>query len=415
MNDLELTEHESDRLRELLHRRADRIQVATPQFDVVTPTHDAPRRGNGRWFAAAAAAVVVLAAVGGAWWLSSDGTDRIDTVPAEPTVTVAPQVLEQTGIWRLPEGLDGYTVAGAQDGGSNDVSSATTPGVLAVDDPEDPQRWLMVQAYDELGEVPETARQVQLSDQVNASLIPTDGSTWFQITPTGEPGSDRVVSGSALGFDEVELVELLTEHFGPVDALTRASSSTAPMEAMLADAGFDGANELVWQGDEDTGPGGGNQSIELTLLSDDGTEVVVMLNDSATPAWAQVIRLLMSAELFSMPMADQQPLAMSIRTRSDLGRGVLESSMGPAGQQPAASLTVLTDDGVMINVYPAGMVATPQPIGSLSEEQQLRIINSLRAMPEREFLTRLSELGAEFIGADSMGGTVTTMQGGPGG
>lgn len=414
MSDLELTDHESDRLRELLHRRADRIQVTTPQFDVVSPTHDALRRGNGRWFAAAAAAVVVLAAVGGAWWLSSDGTDRIDSVPAEPTVTVAPQVLEEAGIWRLPEGLDGYQVVGAQDGGSNDVSAATTPGVLAVDDPEDPQRWLMAQAYDELGEVPATARQVQLSDQVTASLIPTDGSTWFQITPTGEPGSDLVVSGSALGVGDAELIQLLTDHLGSVDALTKASSSTTPMEAMLADAGFDGANELVWQGDEDTGPGGGNRAIELTLLSDDGSEIVVVLNGSNIPQWAQLARLLMSAELFSLPMAEQQPFAMSIRVRPDLGRGVLESSTGAAGREPATSLGVMTDDGVMINVFQGRLVVDPQPIGSLTEEQQLRIINSLRAMSEDEFLARLSELGAEFIGPDDPM-TTTTVIGTPGG
>ena len=321
-------------------------------------------------------------------------------------------MLEQAGIWRLPEGLDGYQVVGAADGGSNDVSSATTPGVLAVDLPEDLQRWLMVQAYDEFGEVPETARQVQLSNEVTASLIPTDGSTWFQITPTGEPGSDRVATGSALGIDDEELVQLLTDHLGSIDALTQAGSSTAPMEAMLTDAGFDGSNTLVWQGDEDPGPGGGNQAIELTLLRDDGTEVVVMLNDSVTPAWAQLVRLRMSAELFSMPMADQQPLAMSIRTRSDLGRGVLENSMGPVGQDPATSLAVLTDDGVVINVYPAGMAATPQPIGSLSDDEQLRIINSLRAMSEDEFRSRLAELGGEFIGAES--GVTTTVIGSPG-
>lgn len=414
MSELELTDHESDRLRELLHRRADRIQVTTPEFDVTGPTSEAPRPGNGRWLAAAAAVVLVLAAVGGAWWLSSDGTDRIDSVPAEPTVTVAPLVLEQTGIWRLPEGLDGYTFLGAQDGGSNDVSSATTPGVLAVDLPEDPRRWLMVQAYDEFGEVPETARQVQLSNEVTASLIPTDGSAWFQITPTGEPGSDRVVTGSALGIDEEELVQLLTDHLGSIDALTRAGTSTTPMEAMLTDAGFDGSNTLVWQGGDDTGPGGGHRSVQLTLLRDDGTEIVVVLNDSDTPAWAQLVQLLMSAELFSLPSEYQEPIDMSIRVRPDLGRGVLESSTGVAGREPATSLGVLTDDGVMINVYPAGRVAAPPQIASLSEAEQLRIINSLRSMPEREFLTRLSELGAEFMGpGDPM--PTTTVIGTPGG
>ena len=138
MSDLELTDHESDRLRELLHRRADRIQVTTPQFDVVSPTHDALRRGNGRWFAAAAAAVVVLAAVGGAWWLSSDGTDRIDSVPAEPTVTVAPQVLEEAGIWRLAAvALPGAAVLAGRSVACTLVFSV--PLVPAPDTPGDPE------------------------------------------------------------------------------------------------------------------------------------------------------------------------------------------------------------------------------------------------------------------------------------
>ncbi|MFN7150627.1 MAG: hypothetical protein ACK4V6_14275 [Microthrixaceae bacterium] len=414
MSDLELTEHESDRLRELLHRRADRIQVTTPQFDVVSPSDETPRRTNGRWFAAAAV-VLVLAAVGGAWWLSSDdGADRIDSVPAEPTVTVAPQVLEQDGIWRLPEGLDGYQVVGAQDGGSFDSSMDGTPGMLAVDDLADPQRWLMAQGYDELGELPESTREVQLSDQVTASLIPIDGSTWFRLAPTTAPTTGAVVSGSALGFDEAELIGLLTEHLGTFATLTDANSSSAPFAPLLADAGLgpeSGRGEaLEWEGNGDGGPGSSNQQLQVTLASDDGTEVLVVMNQDKSPPWAVAVRLRLTAELLSFQSLGTPQGSLSVRPRLDLGRNVLENiATTPTGT--ASSIVAITDDSTWISATPSYMAAADEPPAPLSEDEQLRIINSLRAMSEDEFLNELSELGAEFIGAEPM--TTTTMQGGP--
>ena len=228
MSDTELTDTEAARLRQLLHRAADSLEVTTPDADPVDLRPATQRHGRGRWLFAAAAGrgrggrgrLVAVGRRRGPHRHRSRGADRHGRTP----------VLEQTGIWRLPEDLDGYRVVGAQDGGSFDSSSVDTPGVLAVDDPEDPQRWLLVQAYDELGELdelPAGTRQVELSDEVTVTLVPTSGSTWFRVAPTGDVSGYLPISGSALGIDEAELTELLAERFGTVGALAATADSTA--------------------------------------------------------------------------------------------------------------------------------------------------------------------------------------------
>lgn len=420
MSDTELTDAEADRLRQLLHRAADSLDVTTPDHVELQPTRTRP--GPGRWLAAAA--VLVVAAVGAAWWLSGDDAERIDTGPAEPTVTVAPQVLEQTGVWRLPEALDGYRVIGAQDSGFAVSSSVDNPGVLAVDDPDEPTRWLLVQAYDELGEPPPDARRVGLSDEVTAALVPTSGSTWFRITPTGEESGELVISGSALGGEDP--LPLLIKHFGTVDQLAAAAGSTAPMEAMLDDAGF-GDDRLVWRGGDDPGPGSNGRSIQLTLVDDEGAEVLVDLTGSDAPTWSQVLRLRMAAEIMSIASLEfPAAVAGSITPRPDLGRNVLESTYAAEGADPFRTLAVLTDDGVLISVSATATVAAGAPPGpgsapALTEEQQLRILNSLRAISEEEFRARLAELGAEFVEPETAplivdtapDGTATPLTGGP--
>jgi len=355
--------------------------------------------------------MLAVAAVGGARWLSAGDEDRLDTGPAEPPVTVAPEVLEQAGIWRLPEGLDGYRVLGAMDGGSYDTSNSDHPGVLAVDDPGDPQRWLMVEAYDQWGEDPTNSRQVALSDQVTAVLVPAGESTWFQLTATEADPGEAVVSGAARGVDEAELVTQLTRHFGDAPALAASQSSTDAMKAMLRDVGLDGEHQLAWLGGgaDDSPPA--TQVLQVTLMGDDGTEVVVELVDGDQPPWAQALRLRLAGEVISMPQDGAPGLSMSMRPRPDLGPNVVETSSAVPGRPDTAGLVVITDDGVTITVTQAALVENLPSVTPLSEEQQLGIINSLRAMSESEFRAQLSELGAEFLESPPLDGTITTVQG----
>jgi hypothetical protein len=419
MSDTELTDTEADRLRDVFHRAAGALEVTTPDLDSVDLRAATPvRRGRGRWLFAAAAVLVVVA-LGAGWWLTATGEDRVDTGPAEPPVTVAPQVLEQTGIWRLPEDLDGYRVGGAQDGGSFDSSSVDTPGVLAVDDTEDPTRWLMVQAYDELGELdaaPAGTRQVELSDEVTVTLVPTSGSTWFRVAPTGDTAGSPPISGSALGIDEAELTRLLAGNLGTVGELEATADSTDTLEALLDDAGF-GDDRIVWQGAGDGGPGSRNQQVQVSLAGDDGSEVTIIMNRGDSTAWSAAVRLRLNAELISISSAGTAQGTISVRPRPELGPNVLENVAEVPGQPPATYLAVLSDDGAWLTALPTFSSATglePATSTTLPEEDQLRIINSLRAMSEDEFRARLAELGAEFIGADSVG-TTTTVIGTPGG
>jgi hypothetical protein len=415
MSDTELTEltgPEAERLRALLHRAADSLDVTTPDHLEIEP---ARRRPNpGRWLGAAAA-VLVIAAIGAAWWLSGDDGQRIDTGPAEPSVTVAPRVLEEAGVWRLPEGLDGYRIVGARADDASSVYHADRPGVVEVDDPDEPTRWLSVSAYDELGSVPPDSAEVPLSDEVTAELVPTGGSTWFRLMPNGEPLSELIVSGSALGFDEAELTGLLTEHLGTREALQAAADGTEPMVALLDDAGL-GGERLVWEGGDDPGPGSRSRSSELTLVDDDGAEVLVTMVGGDAAPWFYILRFQMIAELTSITLPERSAtFTRSVTRRSDLGRNVLESTITADGLDTIRSLAAVTDDGVTLGVTPSYPEAgAPDTLPSLTEEQQLRIINSLRATSEDEFRARLAELGVEFIGADSAGVT-TTIEGAPGG
>ncbi len=419
MSDTELTETEAARLREVFHRAAGALEVTTPDLDTFDLQAATPRRrGRGRGLFAAAAVLVVVA-LGAGWWLTATGEDRVDTGPAEPPVTVAPEVVEQDGIWRLPEGLDGYTVVGAQDGGSFDTSSVDTPGVLAVDDPEEPARWLLVQAYDELGELdqlPSGTRQVALSDEVTATLVPTSGSIWFRLMPTGDGPAEPVISGSALGIDEGALTELLADRFGTVGGLAAAADSTDTLEALLDDAGFGENHRLVWQGAGDGGPGSRNAQVQVSLAGEDGTEVTVITNQSDSPAWAAAVRLRLTAELIStISSGGTQQGTIAVQPRPDLGPNVLESTTEVPGQPPAVYLTAISDDGTSISALPTFTSATglePASPASLPEEQQLRIINSLRAMSEEQFRARLAELGAEFAESATSGLLVTGTPGG---
>jgi hypothetical protein len=409
MNGTELSEAEQDRLRDLLHRAADGLHVTTPP----APSHwSHPSRRRTAWFAAAA--LLVVAALGATWWLARPPRDHVVAGPLE-LQRIDPTVLEETGIWRLPENLPGYRVIGAQDGGSFDGSAADTPGVLAVDEPQDPTRWLLARASAELPEQPANARRVPLSDDVTATLVRTDESIWFQAEPAEGSSIGAVVSGSAKGIDEASLVDLLSEHVGSLESLTTAGTSTGPMTAMADEMGLD-EHRMVWQEGEG-GPGTANEQVQVSLKGNGDTEVTLILNRTSTPAWALPAWLTLSAELLSIRSEGTAEIGLSVRTRSDLGRNVVETTASSDGatQDPEAFLTVITDDGVTISALRSYLLDEPSDAAPLLEQQQLRIINSLRAMPQEDFLARLSEMGAEYVGPDSMVTTTTTFGPGPGG
>ena len=137
------------------------------------------------------------------------------------------------------------------------------------------------------------------------------------------------------------------------------------------------------------------------------------------PAWAQRLRFEQQADLSSIALDDVGPGVVYRATpRPELGRNVLEMSSSSDGMPTVTSLLVFTDDGVMISVARAATIDQVRRTGRdpLPEAEQLRIVNSLRAMSESAFTEQLTALGVEFVtaGGTTPGGLepTTTVPGG---
>lgn len=403
----ELSTDESDRLRGLLDRAAASVQV--PDRDVPAGTSRRARSSYRRGAAwSAAAAVVLLGGIG--VWLAVGGPDgpEIDAGPATeteqgPPVTISPTVLDETGVWRLPEGLDGFQLAAVNETGfSSGWSSA--PGVLAVDSPDDPQRWVLVEAYDQFGVVPASARTHQISEYVTAAIIgPAPGNTslWFQLE-AGDGPYDAVVSGVVDGVDEPSLVAALAEAFAAPGNLMNGEGFDAGVEMLLEALGLTDAETIRWAGDDNhAGDGSSRPSIELTLLDPAGREAVVQIAGSAgTPGWAEAIRFELTGDLSSIAYQEQglgSSFDYRMVRRNDLGPNVVETTPSLSGWRGEPLLTVFSDDGVMISTDLASAATEPQG-AHLTIDEQLQVINSLRSMSEQEFLRRAAASGADVTG-----------------
>lgn len=405
--ELDLTAAQADDLTALLRGAAARVEVPAP----AAPVRYSSRRPPTRWLAAAA--LVVVAAIGAGWWFTADDGERVQSGPADPStppVTVAPHVLEQTGVWRLPEGLDGYELVAAQSTGFSSGWEGSAPGRLAVDDPADPQRWMLVEAYNQFGVPPATARAVELSDEVNGFTVSwgTSGPIWFQLEPTSV---DAVVSGAVSGIGQAELERVLAEVFAAPGNLSRGEGFDASIDQLTERFALTDGTRFDWDGSSNTthGGAGARPSIELTLMGDPGVpnpgdgpggpEVAVQIaGTDGAPAWAQLLRFELSGDLSLIAAQDQGlagPPTYSMRRRPDLGRNVIETLVARSGTRSPPLLSVFTDDGVLITANLA-LVAVDIVTEALSEAEQLRIINSLVAMSEDEFAERLSAAGVEF-------------------
>lgn len=360
MNDTELTElthPEADRLRALLHRAADSLDVTTPEHAELVPTRG--RRTPGRWLAVAAA-VLLIAAVGATvMLLGDDGDQRIDTGPADPSVTIAPRVLEQSGIWRLPEELDGYRLLSAT------PASSVRSVMLAVDDEATPTRWLSVTNYGVEIPLDDRTEVVALPSGQDLLLRPVDGEGG--VTRYGlRAGDGTFITGTFSGVDREDVVDLW--------------SSTTPDAAGLASLDLPAGLRATWNAEGD--PLEPSRSVDLALVDDDGNRVTVVVGE--TELSAAVAELRQRVLLLDLSSTAEQ----SVTRRPDLGPGVLQVRTDAEGVPPGArnTLVVVAADGTIISATGAGDEAT-----------QLRIINSLRALPEQEFRDAVREAGGELI------------------
>ncbi len=422
MNDPEPT-RDTDELRAAMRRAAAGVEVPPTPSMPSLPTRPSTTR---RFAPLLVAAAVVLIAGLGAWAiLGDDGSRRVESGPARPDdtdgphVTIDPTVLEQTGVWRLPEGLDDVTLVAAQSTGFSTGFEGSAPGRLAVDDPDDPQRWMMVQAYNEFGVAPRASRPFTVSDEVEGFTVSSGmGSMiWFQIEPTSV---DAVVSGTVSGIDEQQLTDALTEIFAAPGNSMPGEGFDSSIEQLTEQLGLTDSEIYDWDGDANTTHGGegSRPSIELTLMDDasvpnpgdglGGPEVTVSIaGTDGAPTWAQMLRYELMGDASLVAGADAGLTDIptySMHRRPDLGPQVIETRAALSGVRTPPILTVFTDDGVMLS---ANLATTATTIGSegLTEAEQLRIINSLVAMDEQAFLDRLDADGIEFIrAANSPGG-----------
>lgn len=392
MSDTELGEREAAHLRGLLHRAAAQVEVPDrTSLDVPLP-REPRRKGPGRWLAAAA--VVALAGVGTLWWLGTP-EERIETVPADPTVTVARHVLEERGIWRVPEGLDGYRLASAMG------PSAMTVGILlAVDDVDEPSRWISLAAHGVEIPLDERTRVVELSDGLELLLRPVDGQD--RITRYGLVlgGSSAYVTGTYRGVDDDEVVEVLSEAFADGEALAHPEGRAEALRRVRLP---DGLVPTRSPGDVTFEQWG---VATLTLEADDGTEVAVTLQHTGLPPAVAALHLrLLYLDLAAQGGSGETSFSHELEPRPDLGAHVLQLH-ARIGEQPAGAavnrIIVITDDGTVVTaarVAGQDQLLAAEPLG---EEEQVRIVNSLRSVAsEAAFRAAVEAAGAEFVDPDA--------------
>ncbi len=234
MSDLQLTNPdptEEAALRVLLHRAVDDLDV--PAFEahtsvpVIAPTHHSRRAPL------LAAAAVLLVAFGGlAWWATGDG-ERIDTSPAEH---VDPLVIEEQGIWRLPDADSGFTVTEAME------STIRIPQQIAVDDVEDPTRMLaIIPGGLDLPGKPGAEPTTPFTEHTTMALLrrTSPDVTWLEIT--GESQTGYLTFGYVgVSDDEVQTVaRSLVDKIGDeVGALTDTARVDAALRSFQPPAGL---------------------------------------------------------------------------------------------------------------------------------------------------------------------------------
>lgn len=415
----------AERLTGLLHRAADGLHVrapdALPGSTVQRGTRG--RRGSfGRVSARrgllAAACLVVLAGVAGVWWVDRAGRDE----PLEAGPSVLDEqlrtVTEQTGIWRLPNDDAEVRVTSASEVGW------APPPMLMVDDVENPTRWLML--VDRGSRVVEssTARKIELDDGLVLTLEPAEdgGPASFALAQGQEY---PMLSGRFQDVDEQVVVEFLRDLFFDATNLTDERARRHVFAKMDAPDGLVATWDRQTIESELAGePIDGPQSIELTAIDEDGSQVMVSLQRTGLPPAVAMLSLeLTYLELMSWmddPGSSGAALETEIVRRPDLGRWVLDvrSSIDgrPAGAG-ALTLVVFTEDGTTITANRVATAADLLDATPLPESEQLRIIASLRAMDERAFRDELTRRDAEWLdsGSEVMApsGATTTVVGEP--
>lgn len=407
-----------DGLRDLLHRAVDELTIE-PVVDLPTTEPLRPAAGHSRsdsrgpWLVAAA--VVVIAALGAGWWVSGPGGETIDVGPA----ALAPadrvdsdqlqRVVEESGIWRLPDRASGFTVTEVME------SSARMPLQIAVDDPDSPTELLAIipGSYSLAGQ-PDATAPAPFTEKTTSVFLGTDEpgvASWLEVTGEGRAGYLTFVY---IGLDDrtIEAVarSLVEEIGGSSGSLTDSGRVGAAL------GGFRPPDGLVatWDpsrvgiGSSAYDPTGPITSIGLRVTgSGNGERSAVSIRETSLPravamAWGRI----QATSPAIAPTTDVNGAPRQIEERPDLGQGVLVATLDGVD-----TATLFTDDGTEITAQSDPSSAqTTFDRRSLTVDQQLELIRSLRATSESEFSAALDAMGISVSSADE--GATTTTTGG---
>ncbi|HVK75826.1 MAG TPA: hypothetical protein VM734_20990 [Kofleriaceae bacterium] len=371
---------EEARLRALLHRAVDDLDVP-PFEDHASIPVTAPAHRSRRAPLLAAAAVLVVAFGGLAWWASGSG-ERIDTSPAEQ---VDPFVIEEQGIWRLPNGDSGFEVTEAME------STTRFPQQIAVDDVDVPTKLLaIIPGSFVLADQPDAEPAAPFTEHTTMTLLRGESPaevSWLEIAGEGNTGY-LTFGYVGLNDDEAQAVarSLVEEIDDEVGALTDTARVDAALRSFQPPAGM----APTWN-PEDAGIGTGayDESGPVTSIglrldghgSRDDTTVSIrqtFLPQAVAVKWHRI----QTTSSVTAPTTNTNGTPRRVNIRTNLGRGVLVVNVDGVD-----TVTVITDDGTEIT---AGNNSESEP---LTIQQQLDIINSLRSVDEREFRARLDAAG----------------------
>ena len=397
MSDLQLTDPDptdEDRLRALLHRAVDGLDVEAPDAVPSTIERLVPARRPSRTPWMVAAAVLLIAALGVGWWTLGDD-DTVRSGPADgETIEGLRTVLEQSGVWRLPASASGLRVTRAVH-----ARVGMTDAFVATDDAADPNELLMLAPVGFLSNAPGVTPPQPFVGGSTVSTLTVEGpgaSTWIEVAA---PGGAGYLTAAFVGVDRAAVEQVLrtmVDGFGeaPV-SLTNMNRFAELLDAVELPEGL----EPLWSDDDitellDPGPGDGTSQGDaagdarsLALFLDDGDVgeglgISLIETDLPGPVarvWSEVF--------WSFPTMDS-----AFRPAPELGVGVLS---GVVDEVP--TVLVVTDDGTQIMAGRTGLggeSVVTSSVDPLPIEQQLAMIATLRAMSEAELRAGLRDVGA---------------------
>ena len=407
MNDVELTDREEDRLRDLLQRVGAEVPVELPiRSPFLSPTgpslDDAvvppePRRRRRWWIPAIGVAAVAALVVAGARVASDDDSEVVAT-PDEGAIE-----LPGDGIWRLPPDDGRFTVVHV---GRIDMASGFR---IAVDDVVEPSRWFAVMAAGFPGlaasstvastELPGggTARRIALGVPGATRLT---GSTWWEIDG---PQDEWAVTLATHGLDDEQVFSWareLSTKIGFVEGSdTRGRLAVATYE-LPPPQGLGPLYPPVdrTDGSSITLKGSTFSATAGAAPTDPVLDVLISDLGQRSPVTVLERRLLMESQLF-MPQGSRVQRLVDL---NQLGPGAFAAE-GP-GQ---IALFLFDDDGTVVIVTDGADPSEPnRRLASMDELVELA--RSLRAMSEDEFRRELERRGVEGVDGD-VGPTTTTI------